>query len=162
MPDATALDQATAMIEKAWGRPIEALESIAVRNPSEDPLLRSVMHIRSALIVTDNAVAVHQDRLHALTRSGHVPAFYELDRITNSAADLHVAQAESRTSLQAIRYVIEAREATATPDQAPAVRLTQAAVARSARVPRALGQSPDQPAPSTSVGPSVAGPGPHR
>ncbi|MFJ3713034.1 hypothetical protein [Streptomyces sp. NPDC090053] len=68
MPDATALDQATAMIEKTWGRPIEALESLAVRSPSEDPLLRSVMHIRSSLVVTDNAVAVHQDRLHALSR----------------------------------------------------------------------------------------------
>lgn len=74
MPDATALDQATAMIEKTWGRPIEALESFAVRSPSEDPLLRSVMHIRSSLVVTDNAVAVHQDRLHALSRPGRVPA----------------------------------------------------------------------------------------
>lgn len=72
MPDATALDQATAMIEKTWGRPIEALESFAVRSPSEDPLLRSVMHIRSSLVVTDNAVAVHQDRLHALSRPGRV------------------------------------------------------------------------------------------
>ncbi|MDW4911773.1 hypothetical protein RB628_42425, partial [Streptomyces sp. ADMS] len=71
-----------AMIEKAWGRPIDALETLAVRRPVEDPLLRSAMHIRSSLVVTNNAVAVHQDRLHALTRSGHVPAFYDLDRIT--------------------------------------------------------------------------------
>ncbi|MCY0952779.1 MULTISPECIES: hypothetical protein [Streptomyces] len=68
MPDATALDQATTMIEKAWGRPIEALESLAVRRPSDEPLLRSAMRIRSSLVVTDNAVAVHQDRLHALTQ----------------------------------------------------------------------------------------------
>lgn len=162
MPDATALDQATAMIEKAWGRPIEALESLAVRRPSDDPLLRSAMHIRSTLVITDNAVAVHHGRLHALTRPGHVPAFYDLERITSSAADLRVAQAESRTSLQAISHVIEAREAAATAVRAPAVRLAQAAVARSGHAPRVLGQSPDQPAPSAAVGPSVAGLGPHR
>ncbi|MFE3774523.1 hypothetical protein [Streptomyces sp. NPDC059122] len=83
MPDATALDQAAAMIEKAWGRPIEALESLAVRRPCNDPLLRSAMRIRSTLVITDNAVAVHQDRLHALTRPGRVPAFYNLERITS-------------------------------------------------------------------------------
>ncbi|MFG2676391.1 hypothetical protein [Streptomyces sp. NPDC048445] len=159
---ATALDQATAMIEKAWGRPIEALESIAVRSPSDDPLLRSAMHIRSALVVTDNAVAVHQNRLHALTRPGRVPAFYDLERITGSAADLRVAQAESRTSLQAISHVIEARESAATADRAPAARLAQAAVARSGHAPRALGQSPDQSAPSAAPGRSVAALRPHR
>ncbi|MFI5800407.1 hypothetical protein [Streptomyces sp. NPDC051677] len=162
MPDTTALDQATAMIEKAWGRPIEALESLAVRHPSDDPLLRSAMHIRSAMVITDNAVAVHQDRLHALTRPGHVPTFYDLGRITSSATDLRVAQAESRTSLQAISHVIEAREAAATTDRAPAVRLAQAAVARSGHAPRALGQASDQPAPSPAVGPSAAGLGPRR
>ncbi|MGV4927606.1 hypothetical protein K2224_28920 (plasmid) [Streptomyces sp. BHT-5-2] len=162
MPDTTALDQATAMIEKAWGRPIETLESLAVRRPNDDPLLRSAMHIRSTLVVTDNAVAVHQDRLHALTRPGHVPAFYDLERITSSAADLRVAQAESRTSLQAISHVIEARDASATAERAPAVRLAQAAVARSGHAPHALGPAPDQPAPSASVGPSVASPGPRR
>ncbi|GGN51356.1 hypothetical protein GCM10012285_41390 [Streptomyces kronopolitis] len=70
MPDATALDQATAMIEKAWGHPIDALEALAVRSPCADPLLRSAMHTRTALNVTDHAVSVHQDRLHALTRLG--------------------------------------------------------------------------------------------
>lgn len=119
MPDATALDQATAMIEKAWGRPIEDLEALAVRRPNNDPLLRSALHIRSALVITNNAVAVHQDRLHALTRPGHVPAFYDLERITNSAAHLRVAHAESRTSLQAISHVIEAREAAAIADRPP-------------------------------------------
>ncbi|MGW7710970.1 hypothetical protein [Streptomyces sp. NPDC054771] len=78
MPDASALDQATTMIEKAWGRPIEALETLAVRRPCNDPLLRSAMHIRSTLVVTENAVTVYQERLHALTRPGHVPAFYDL------------------------------------------------------------------------------------
>lgn len=162
MPDATALDQATSMIEKAWGRRIEALESIAVRSPSEDPPVRSVMYIRSSLVVIDNAVAVHQDRLHALSRPGRVPGFYDLERITSSAADLRVAQAESRTSLQAISHVIEARESAATADRAPAARLAQVAVARSGHAPRALGQSPDQPAPSAASGPSVPALGPHR
>ena len=163
MPDATALDQATAMIEKAWGRPVETLETLAVRHPSDDPLLRSALHIRAALVITNNAVAVHQDRLHALTRPGHVPAFYDLERITNSATHLRVAHAESHTSLQAISHVIEAREAAATADRAvPAVRLAQAAVARSRHAPRALSQAPDQPAPTVAVGPSAAEPGPRR
>lgn len=29
MPSTTALEEATAMIEKAWGRPVEALEPLA-------------------------------------------------------------------------------------------------------------------------------------
>ncbi|MEU0112824.1 hypothetical protein ABZ137_03625 [Streptomyces bobili] len=116
------------------------------------------MHIRSSLVVSNNAVAVHQDRLHALTRSGHVPAFYDLDRITSSAIALRVAQAESRTALQAISHVIEAREASVTADRAPALRLAQAAVAPL----RALGQPPDQPAPSATVGPTVASTRPRR
>ncbi|MFC9481677.1 hypothetical protein [Streptomyces griseus] len=163
MPDATALDQATAMIEEAWGRPIEALESIAVRSPTDDPLLRSAMHIRSALLVTaDSSVAVHQERLHALTRPGHAPAFYDPQRITSSAADLRVAQAESRTALQAISHVVQAREAAATADRAPATRLAQAAVARSGRDQHVLGQVPDQAAPPAVVGPPAPGPGPGR
>ncbi|MGW1334569.1 hypothetical protein ACWD7B_09855 [Streptomyces rubiginosohelvolus] len=154
MPDATALDEATTMIEKAWDRPIEALESIAVRRPIDDPLLRSAMHIRSALLVTaDSSVAVHQERLHALTRPGHAPAFYDLQRITSSAADLRVAQAESRSALQAISHVVQAREAAATADRAPATRLAQAAVARSGRDQHVLGQVPDQPGPPAVVGP---------
>ncbi|MGW0643865.1 hypothetical protein [Streptomyces badius] len=120
MPGATALEQATIMIEEAWGRPIEALESLAVHRTTDDPLLRSAMHIRSTLLVTANStVAVHQERLHALTRPGHAPAFYDLQRITRSAADLRVAQAESRTALQAISHVIRASEAAATADGAP-------------------------------------------
>lgn len=75
---------------------------------------------------------------------------------------LRVAQAESRTALQAINHVIEAREASVTADRAPALRLAQAAVARSAHAPRTLGQPPDQPAPSAAVGPTVAATGPRR
>ncbi|MCX5449857.1 hypothetical protein [Streptomyces nigrescens] len=162
MPDATALDQATAVIEKAWGHPIDALESLAVRRPCDDPLLRAALHIRSALLITDTAGAVHQDRLHALTRPGHVPALYDLERVTSSATDLRIAQAESRSFRQALGHVIEAREAAATADRAPAIRLAQAAVARSGHSPPALGQLPEQPAPSAAVGPPGAGRGPHR
>lgn len=162
MPDSTALDQATAVIEKAWGRPIEALESLTIRRPGDDPLLRAALHLRSALVITDNAVAVHQDRLHALTRPGHVPAFYDQERLTSAAADLRVAHAESHTFRQAISHVIEAREAAATADRAPAFRLSQAAVAHSGHSPHPLGQLPEQPAPSAAVGPPGAGRGPHR
>ncbi len=162
MPTATALDQATAMIEKTWGQPIEILETIAVQRPSEDPLLRSAMHVRSALAITDNAVAVHQNRLHALTRPGYVPAFYELNQITSSAADLRVAHAESQTYLQSIRRVVEAREAAATADRTPAVRLAQAAVARSGHAPHTTGQVPDPSTPSAVAGLSAPALGPRR
>ncbi|MFH9734391.1 hypothetical protein [Streptomyces sp. NPDC017260] len=158
----TMLDQATALIEKAWGQPIEALEVLAVRRPCEDPLLRAAVHTRTALAITDNAVAVHQDRLHALTRPGYVPDFYELDRITESAVNLRVAHSESRTYLQAIRRVVEAREAAAPAARAPAVRLTQAAVARSGHAPHAPGQAPELPTPSAVVRPPVPATGPRR
>ncbi|MFE5733533.1 hypothetical protein ACFQ7A_21830 [Streptomyces sp. NPDC056528] len=162
MPTATMLDQATAMIEKAWGQPVEALEVLAVRRPCEDPLLRSAMHTRTALAITDNAVAVHQNRLHALTRPGYVPAHYELDRIVSSAADLRVALSESGAYLQAIRRVVEAREVAAPAARAPADRRAQAAVARSGRTPNAPGQVADLPVPSAAVGPPAPGAGPRR
>jgi hypothetical protein len=158
----TMLDQATAMIEKAWSQPIEVLEVLAIRCPCEDPLLRSAMHTRTSLAITDNAVTVHQDRLHALTSPRYVPAFYELDRITESAVSLRVAHAESHTYLQAIRRVVEAREAAAPAQQAPADRLAQAAVARSGHPPHAPGQAPGPPAPSAAAGPPAPSPGPRR
>ncbi|NBE51645.1 hypothetical protein [Streptomyces boluensis] len=162
MPTATALDQATAMIEKTWGQPIEILETLTVQRPSTDPLLRAAMHVRSALAITDNAAAAHQNRLHALSRPGYVPAFFELERITSSAADLRVAHAESQTYLQSIRRVVEAREAAVPADRAPAVRLAQAAVARSGHAPHASGQVADLSVPSAVVGPSAPAAGPRR
>ncbi|MFE2559722.1 hypothetical protein ACFXGT_27585 [Streptomyces sp. NPDC059352] len=162
MPDTTALDEAISMIEKAWAQPIETLEVLAVRRPCDDPLLRSAMRIRAALAVTDNTVSVHQDRLHALTRPGYVPAFYELDRIVNSAASLRVVLAESSAYVQAIRYVVEAREAASTADRGPAAHLPRAAVARSGLAPRSPEQVPDQPVPAAVVGRSAPSPGPSR
>src|SRR3954453_10346513 len=105
------------MIEKAWDRPIDALETLALQRPVQDPLLRAAMHIRTALVVSSNAAVVHQDRLHGMTGPGQVPAFYDLDRITRAAADLRVAQAESRARLQAIGHIIDAREAARPPDR---------------------------------------------
>ncbi|MFJ4868553.1 hypothetical protein [Streptomyces sp. NPDC088757] len=162
MPTATMLDQATAMIEKAWGQPVEALEVLAVRRPSEDPLLRAAMHTRTALAITDNSVSVHQNRLHALTRPGYVPAHYELDRIVSSAADLRVALSESGAYLQAIRRVVEAREAAVPAARAPADRLTQAAVARSGHALATPGPVPGPPGSSAVVGPPAPGAGPRR
>lgn len=162
MPDVTALDQATTMIETAWARPIEDLESLAVQHPVQDALLRSAMHIRSALVVSTNAAVVHQDRLQAMTRPGQEPAFYDQERITRAAVELRVAQAESQARLQAISHIIDAREAAQPPDRAPAIRLAQAAVARSVQAPRALGPSPGQPSASTPVGPVVAAGRPRR
>lgn len=158
----TMLEQATAMIEKAWGQPLEALEVLAVRRPSEDPLLRSAMHTRAALAITDNAVTVHQDRLHALSRSGYVPDFYELDRITETAVSLRVAHAESRAYLQAIRRVVEAREVAAPEVRAPAALLTRAAVARSGQARHASGRVPEPPASAAVDGSPVPTTGPRR
>ncbi|WP_223188034.1 hypothetical protein [Streptomyces sp. CBMA29] len=69
MPDATVFDQATAVIEKVRAQPIDALEALALQRPVRDPLLRSAMHIRQALVVSSKAVVVHQDRLHAMRAS---------------------------------------------------------------------------------------------
>ncbi len=91
MSDATALDHADAMIEKAWGWPIAELKKISVHHPVEDPLPRAAMHPGGHLTVVANSIAVQQDRLHALTRPGHVPVFYDLDRITESASTLRSA-----------------------------------------------------------------------
>ena len=162
MSEPTALHQADALIEKAWGRRIDILETLAVRRPANDPLLTAAMHIRSALVISDNAIAVHQDRLHALTRPGHVAPFYDLERSTRSAIELRVAQAESLMALRGISYVIEAREAAAPALQPPAVRLAQAAVARSMPTPPALGQEPDPLTSSATVGPPAAGVRPRR
>lgn len=162
MSNATVFDQATAMIEKAWDGPIDALEALALQRPVQDPLLRSAMHIRSTLIVSSNAAVVHQDRLHAMTRPGQVPAFYDLERITKAAADLRVAQAESQARLQAIGSIIDAREAARPPDRAPAIRLAQTAVARSVQAPRAQGPSPGSLSTSAPVGPVVAADRPRR
>ncbi|MBP3078369.1 hypothetical protein WP39_13090 [Streptomyces sp. 604F] len=162
MPTTTMLDQATAMIENAWGQPIEALEVLGVRRPSEDPLLHCAMHTRAALAITDSAVTVHQDRLHALSRHGYVPDPYELDRITETAVKLRVAHAESRAYLQATRRVVEARGATAPEVEAPAVRLAQATVARSGKTRHAPGAAPEPSSPAAVVGPSAPTTGPRR
>lgn len=161
-PGTSPLDQADTLIATAWGRPIEELETLAPRRPADDPLLRSAMRIRSSLAVVSTTIAVHQERLHALTRPGHTPAFYDLQRITDSANGLRSAYAEGHTALQAIRHVVEAREAATTAGQTPAVRLAQAAVARSAHGPRPMGQPPGQPAPSAAGGPGAAVAGPRR
>lgn len=78
MSETTVYDQATEMIEKAWARPIEEPETLAVQRPAQDPLLHSAMHIRSALVISSNAAVVHQHRLHSMTRPSQVPAFYDL------------------------------------------------------------------------------------
>ncbi|WP_435127176.1 hypothetical protein [Actinacidiphila sp. bgisy144] len=162
MSDATVFDQATAMIEKAWDRPIDALETLALQRPVQDPLLRSAMHIRSTLVVSSNAAVVHQDRLHAMTSPGRMPASYDTERITRAAVDLRIAQAESQARLQAIGSIIDAREATRPPDRAPAIRLAQAAVARSVQAPRTPGPPPGQPSASAPVGPVAAANRPRR
>ncbi|MFF2954074.1 LuxR C-terminal-related transcriptional regulator [Kitasatospora sp. NPDC057965] len=147
VPDLTALDHADALIEKAWGRPIAELEKTAVRRPVEDPLLRAAMHTRNHLTVVSNSAAVHRDRLHTLTRPGHVPAFYELDRITDTASALRTAYAESNTALTAIRNLIDAREHALKAGGGRDAERVRAATARTAPS-QPLGVSAGQPVPS--------------
>lgn len=151
MSDLTALDHAEALIEKSWGRPIAELEKASVRQPVEDPLLRAAMHTRSHLTVVSNSVVVHQNRLHALTRPGHVPAFYELDRITDTASALRTAYAESNTALTAIRDLVEARGHALKADSGRDAERVRAATARTAPS-RPLGLSANQPAPPAATG----------
>ncbi|MFB7128251.1 hypothetical protein [Kitasatospora sp. NPDC056273] len=151
MPDATALDCADAMIEKAWGRPIADLEKSASRLVATDPMLRSSMHHRAHLVVVSNSIAVHQERLHALTRPGQVPAFYDLDRITASASALRVAYAESNTAVQMIRHVVDAREHAFNAKGGPDAERVRAATARTSRAPGPLGPSVDRSAPPAAA-----------
>ncbi len=146
MSDPTALDHADAMIEKAWARPIAELEKASVRLPVEDPLLRAAMHTRSHLAVVSNSAIVHQDRLHALTRPGCVPAFYDLDRITNAASALRTAYAESNTALTTISHLVAAREFALEADGGRDADRVRAATARTAPS-RPLGLPTDRPAP---------------
>ncbi|MFE4482097.1 MULTISPECIES: hypothetical protein [Streptomycetaceae] len=156
MPNATALEHADTMIEKAWGQPIAELEKAAIRRPVEDPLLRAAMHIRGYLTVVSNSVAVHQERLHALTQPGHVPAFYDLDRITESASALRTAHAESNTALQAIRHVVDARELALQAQHGPDAERVKAASARSTHAPRPLALPAERPAPPAAAAPAAA------
>ncbi|WP_441247364.1 hypothetical protein [Kitasatospora sp. McL0602] len=137
MTENTALAQADSMIATAWNRPIEELEADAGRQQSGDLLLKSVMRIRSSLVIWNTAVAVHRERLHALTRPGFVPDFHDLQRITDSAGSLRTAYAESQAALQSIRHVVEARESAPPASGTPTASrsLSQAAVTRSANAP---------------------------
>ncbi|MFE7623045.1 hypothetical protein [Streptomyces sp. NPDC057509] len=160
MPSTTALDEATAMIEKAWGRPVEELEPLAQQRPCADPLLRSVMRIRSSLVSTDLVASADQDRLRALTRTDQSQGWHDLERIARIASDLRFARVEHNMSLRAISYVIEAREAAAPRDNAPAARRAQAAVARSGQATAPPGPMPASPAPSAAASPPAPATGP--
>lgn len=156
MSNHTLFDQATTMIELAWAQPVNDLEDLAGKRPVQDPLLHSAMHIRAALAVSSNAAVVHQERLHAMTRPGQAPAFYDQNRITQSAVALRIAHAESHARVQAIGHIIDAREAALPADRAPAIRLAQAAVARSVQAPPVPAQPPGQAAVPAPAGPAVA------
>lgn len=162
MPDTTALDHATAMIERAWGQPVEVLHRQAVRKPGDDPLLTSVMRSHDALSRTDRDVLTFQDRLHALTRPGRVLEFYNLNRITEAAADLRVAHSECNSALQSIRYGVDAREAALKAGAGPSAGRVQAATARSTQAPRPLGMPATQPASPAPASTPVLGSGPRR
>ncbi|MBP0450579.1 DUF317 domain-containing protein [Kitasatospora sp. RG8] len=141
---------------EARGRPIGELERPAIHRSVEDPRLRAAIHTRGYLTVVSNIVAVHQARLHALTRPGHVPAFYDFDRITESASSLRTAHAESNTALQTIRHVVDAREAALTTQGGLDAERVRAATSRTTQSPRPL----ELPAGHPGTPPAAATPAP--
>ncbi|MFD7735940.1 hypothetical protein ACFV6F_36825 [Kitasatospora phosalacinea] len=149
MSDATSLDHADAMIEKAWNLPIAELATTAVRRPVEDPLLVAALRTRSHLTVVSNSVAVHQDRLHALSRPNRVLAHYDLAALTDTASALRTAYAESYSALASLRHLVEAREAVTADLAAERVRAATARTAPS----RPLGLAADRPAPPVPAAP---------
>ena len=161
MPDTSDLDYVTALIEQEWGRPIAALEERAVNRPAEDPLLQAVMRIR-AVVVADSEINIRMEQLHGFTRPGTAPAYFDLERITEAAVKHQVVRAESRTALQAVVFVIDARKTAAKAADDPGLRRVRAAVSRSEHVPRRLGLPPDQPAPPAPAAPTVAATRPGR
>ena len=162
MPDTSDLDYVTALIEQEWGRPIAALEEQAVNRPAEDPLLRAAMRIRAAVVVADSEINIRMEQLHGLTRPGQAPAYFDLERITEAAVKHQVVRAESRTALQAVVFVIDARKTAAKAADDPGLRRVRAAVSRSEHAPRRLGLPPDQPAAPAPAGPNVAASRPGR
>ncbi|MFI7337122.1 hypothetical protein ACIBUY_04180 [Streptomyces sp. NPDC050085] len=108
MSEVSDLTHADALITATWARSIADLEDLVRRRVVHLPVLKAVLHIRSALVVTDGDITALRHRLHALTRPDHVPHFLDHQRLAPTATDLARAHAESQARLQAIRALVDA------------------------------------------------------
>ncbi|REK86925.1 hypothetical protein DY245_29375 [Streptomyces inhibens] len=108
MPDTSDLTAADAMIRAAWGHPVDELYDYLREGSAHDPALVAVLRIRTALVIDDSDVAVRRERIHSLTRKGHVPLHHDLQQLGSSSAELRQAHAANHARLHAIRSVIDA------------------------------------------------------
>lgn len=108
MPDESDLAAADAMIYAAWGHSVDELSDYLREGRVQDPALVAVLRIRGALVIDDSDVSAHQQRLHRLTRPGHVSFFHELNQVGAASSELLSTRAGSQARLHAIRSVIEA------------------------------------------------------
>ncbi|MFF2025054.1 hypothetical protein ACFVW2_25010 [Streptomyces sp. NPDC058171] len=108
MSQHTALATADTVIEATWQRPVDALQTLLRERRTTDPTLLTVLRIRQSLLFSDAEITSHQERLHHLTRPGHVPLLHELDSVTSAATQLRTAHAEAHARVRAICAVIDA------------------------------------------------------
>ncbi|MGW1279320.1 hypothetical protein ACWD4V_20560 [Streptomyces tsukubensis] len=110
MSQPTALATADTVIEAAWPRPADTLQTHLREGRTTDPTLLTVLRIRQSLVFSDAEISSQQERLHHLTRPGHVPLLHELDAVTSAATQLRTAHAEAHAHarVRAICAVIDA------------------------------------------------------
>ncbi|MCX4637979.1 hypothetical protein OG775_23095 [Streptomyces platensis] len=108
MPDTSDLTIADALISAAWGHSVDGLYDYLREGSTHDPALVAVLRIRTALVIDDSDVAVHRDRIHSLTRRGHLPLHHDLQQLSSSSAELRQAHAANQARLHAIRSIIDA------------------------------------------------------
>ncbi|MEU3597179.1 hypothetical protein ABZ714_00350 [Streptomyces sp. NPDC006798] len=108
MSQPTALASADAIIEAAWQRPVDTLQTLRREGHTTDPALLTVLRIRQSIVFADSEISGNQERVHHLTRPGHVPVLHELDAITSAATQLHIAHAEANARVRALCAVIDA------------------------------------------------------
>ncbi|WP_246150552.1 hypothetical protein [Streptomyces qinzhouensis] len=108
MSQPTALATADTVIEAAWQRPVDTLQTFLREGRTTDPTLLTVLRIRQSLVFSDAEITSQQERLHHLTRPGHVPLLHELDAVTSTAAQLRTAHAEAHARVRALCAVIDA------------------------------------------------------
>ncbi|MGW1281738.1 hypothetical protein ACWD4V_32900 [Streptomyces tsukubensis] len=151
MPQPTALATADAVIEAAWRRPVDTLQTLRHEGRTTDPTLLTVLRIRQSLVFSDAEISSQQERLHHLTRPGHVPLLHELDAVTSAAAQLRTAHAEAHARVRALCAVIDAHPEHRLADQLTRDLDRSAAVQPRAEAARARTTTPVPASPASSV-----------
>lgn len=148
MSQPTALATADAVIKAAWQRPVDALQTLRREGRTTDPTLLTVLRIRQGLLFSDTEITSQQERLHHLTRPGHVPLLHELDSVTSAAAQLRTAHAEAHARVRAICAVIDVHPENRLADQLNRELDRSVTVQPRAEAARARTTVPITPAPS--------------